>query len=79
MCIDFTDLNKVCPKDPYPLPNIDKLINGAGFKKLSFKEAYFGYNQIRKCPGDAQKTTFMKNISNYYFDVMPFRAKTMHE
>lgn len=41
MCVDFTDLNKACPKDPYPLPHIDRLINEAsGFRLLSFLDAY---------------------------------------
>ena len=48
MCIDYTDLNKACPKDAYPLPNIDKLVDSASkFQVLSFMDAYFGYNQIR--------------------------------
>jgi len=47
MCVDYTDLNRVCPKDTYPLPNIDKLIdNFSGYKILSFMDAYSGYNQI---------------------------------
>ncbi|RDX74952.1 hypothetical protein CR513_45231, partial [Mucuna pruriens] len=47
MCIDYTDLNKACPKDPYPLPSIDRLVDGvAGFTLLSFMDAYSGYNQI---------------------------------
>ena len=48
MCVHFTDLNKACPKDSYPLPNIDKLIDGAsGYRYLCFMDAYSGYNQIR--------------------------------
>ncbi|XP_020204927.1 uncharacterized protein K02A2.6-like [Cajanus cajan] len=47
MCTDFTDLNKACPKDSYPLPNIDCLVDGAsGYELLSFMDAYSGYNQI---------------------------------
>lgn len=47
MCVDFIDLNKVCPKDPYPLPHIDRLIDSSlGFRLLSFIDVYFGYNQI---------------------------------
>jgi hypothetical protein len=47
MCVDFTDLNRACPKDTYPLPNIDKLVdNSSGYKLLSFMDAYYGYNQI---------------------------------
>ena len=47
MCVDYTNLNKDCPKDAYPLPNIDQLVDGAaGNKVLSFLDAYSGYNQI---------------------------------
>ncbi|GAU44771.1 hypothetical protein TSUD_138830 [Trifolium subterraneum] len=76
MCVDFTDLNKACPKDPYPLPNIDKLIDGAsGYKMLSFMDAYSGYNQIKMHPMDAQHTTFMSNTCKYFYNVMPFGLK----
>jgi len=47
MCTNFTDLNKACPKDAYPLPNIDVLADGvSGCELLSFMDAYLGYNQI---------------------------------
>jgi len=47
MCVDFTDLIKVCPKDSYPLPRIDALVDSAsGCRLLSFLDAFFGYNQI---------------------------------
>ncbi|GAU40547.1 hypothetical protein TSUD_367500 [Trifolium subterraneum] len=76
MCVDFTDLNKACPKDPYPLPNIDRLIDGAsGYKTLSFMDVYSGYNQIKMHPMDAQHTTFMSNTCNYFYNVMPFGLK----
>ena len=49
MCTDYTDLNKPCPKDPFPLPCIDKLVdNSAGHRYLSFLNAYSRYNQIPK-------------------------------
>ena len=45
--MDFTDLNKACPKDSYPLPRIDQLVDSiAGHKLLNFMDAYSGYNQI---------------------------------
>ena len=48
MCVDFTDLNKACPKDSYPLPHVDQLEDlTAGHKLLSFMDAFSGYNQIR--------------------------------
>ncbi|XP_020209685.1 uncharacterized protein LOC109794654, partial [Cajanus cajan] len=56
MCTDFTGLNKACPKDSYPLPNIDCLVDGAsGYELLSFMDAYLGYNQIRMHPADEDK------------------------
>ena len=48
MCIDYTDLNKACPKDPFPLPCIDQIVDStAGCDLLSFLDAYSGYHQIR--------------------------------
>jgi len=45
MCIDYTDLNEACPKDAYPLPNIDGLVDGAASNKVvSFLDAYSEYN-----------------------------------
>jgi len=47
MCTNYIDMKKACPKDAYPLPSIDRLVDGAaGHKILSFLDAYFGYNQI---------------------------------
>ena len=47
MCVDYFDLNKVCPKDTYPLPCIDRRVdNTTEFKLLSFLDAYSEYNQI---------------------------------
>ncbi|GAU39237.1 hypothetical protein TSUD_396840 [Trifolium subterraneum] len=76
MCVDYTDLNSVCPKDAYPLPNIDKLVdNSSGFKLLSFMDAYSGYNQIKMAEIDKKKTAFMTETGNYYYNVMPFGLK----
>ena len=48
MCVDFTDLNKACPKDSYPLPRIDLLVNSTTSHQLyNFMDAFFGYNQIK--------------------------------
>ncbi len=71
--MNYTDLNMACPKDPYPLPNIDRLIDSAsGFKTLSFMDAYSGYNQIKMDPMDAPKIAFMTNNKNYHYEVMSF-------
>ncbi|GAU30269.1 hypothetical protein TSUD_384900 [Trifolium subterraneum] len=76
MCVDYTDLNRACPKDAYPLPNIDKLVdNSSGFKLLSFMDAYSGYNQIKMAEIDKKKTVFMTETGNYYYNVMPFGLK----
>ena len=60
MCVDFTDLNKACPKDSYPLPCINLLIDStASHKLLSFMDAISGYNQIRLDEVDQEKTSFV--------------------
>ena len=57
MCVDFTDLNKACPKDFYPLPSIDSLVDStSGCRMLSFLDAFSGYNQIRIHARDESKT-----------------------
>jgi len=76
MCVDFTDLNKVCPKDSHPLPSIDALVDSAsGCKMLSFLDAFSGYNQIKMHPRDESKTTFMTETCSYCYKVMPFGLK----
>ena len=77
MCVDFIDLNRAYPKDFYPLPNIDKLVEAAsGYQYLSFMDTYLGYNQIHMHPKD-EKTTFMINDPTYCYLVMPFRLKNV--
>ena len=57
VCIDFTDLNKACPKDSFPLLHIDRLVKAtAGNELLSFMDAFLGYNQIMMHPDDREKT-----------------------
>ena len=76
MCVDYTDLNKACPHDAYPLPNIDRLVDGAaGNKVLSFLDAYSGYNQIPMAVSDMHKTAFITEDANYFYRVMPFGLK----
>jgi len=76
MCVDFTDLNKACPKDSYPLPSIDALVDSAsGNKVLSFLDAFSGYNQIKMHPRDESKTAFMTETNSYCYKVMPFGLK----
>ena len=55
-CINFTDLKKACPKDSFPLPKIDQLVDAtAGYELLSFIDAFSGYNQIKMNPKDKKK------------------------
>ena len=76
MCTDYTNLNMACPKDAYPLPSIDKLVDGAsGFQVLSFLDAYFGCNQIRMHAQDVEKTSFIIEDANFFYRVMPFSLK----
>jgi len=76
MSVDYTDLNKACPRDAYPLPNIDQLVDGAvGNKVLSFLDAYFGYNQIPMATSDMNKTAFITDDANYFYKVMLFDLK----
>jgi len=78
MCVDFTYLNKACPKDSYLLPSIDALVDSpSGFKLISFLDAFSGYNQIRMHPRDECKTTFMTELSYYCYKVMPFGLKNV--
>uniref|UniRef100_A0A2N9JAP2 RNase H type-1 domain-containing protein n=1 Tax=Fagus sylvatica TaxID=28930 RepID=A0A2N9JAP2_FAGSY len=60
VCIDFTDLNKTCPKDPFPLPKIDQLVDAtSGHQRMSFLDAFQGYHQIAMNPADEEKTAFI--------------------
>nr|XP_017227831.1 PREDICTED: uncharacterized protein LOC108203420 [Daucus carota subsp. sativus] len=73
MCIDYTDLNAACPKDPYPLPSIDQLIDAtSGHLMLSFMDAFSGYNQVMMNPADIAKTAFITHRAVYAYKLMPF-------
>ena len=62
MCIDFTDLNKACPKDIYPLPQVDVLIDStAQHQLLSLMDVFSGYNQIKMDEANQEKTPFVIN------------------
>ena len=78
MCIDFTDLNKACPKDSYPLPRVDVLVDStARHQLLSFMDAFSGYNQIRMHEGDQEKTSFVTGQGLFCYKVMPFGLKNV--
>ena len=76
MCVDFTCLNKHCPKDHFPLPRIDQIIDStAGCERLSFLDAYSGYNQIRLKEEDEAKTAFITPYGVFCYKTMPFGLK----
>ena len=73
ICVDFTDLNKACLKDSYPLPRINQLVDSImGHKLLSFMDAFSGYNQIRMDKVDQEKTSFITSQCQFCYKVMPF-------
>ncbi|XP_024023768.1 uncharacterized protein LOC112092269 [Morus notabilis] len=75
-CDDFNDLNKVCPKDSFPLPRIDQLVEAtAGHDLLSFMDTYSGYNQIPMLDRDQEHTAFVTDRGLYCYKVMPFGLK----
>ena len=75
-CVNFTDLNKACSKDSFPLPRIDQLVDAtASHQFLSFMDAYSGYNQIPMNPSDEEHTSFIIDRGLYCYKVMPFGLK----
>ena len=76
MCVDFTDLNKACPKDPFPMPRIDQLVDAiVGHPRMSFLDAFQGHHQIPLALDDQEKTTFVNPVGNYHYKVMSFGLK----
>src|ERR1044072_5030299 len=76
MCVDYRDLNKASPKDDFPLPHIDILVDStAKFNVFSFMDSFSGYNQIRMAPEDMEKTSFITSWGTFCYKVMPFGLK----
>ena len=72
-CIDFRDVNQACPKDDFPLPNLNTLVDViAGHEMFSFMDGFSEYNQIKMAKEDAEKTAFRTPFGNFYYIVMPF-------
>ena len=73
MCVDFTNLNRACPKDSYPLPRIDTLVDStARHELLNFMDAFSGYNQIKMNEEDQEKTSFVTSQGLVCYKVMSF-------
>ena len=79
VCVDFTDLNRTCPKDPFPMPQIDQLVDATiGHPRMSFLDAFQGYHQIPLALDDQEKTAFVTPVGNYHYKVMPFGLKKVN-
>ena len=76
MCVDYTNLNKHCPKDPFGLPRIDEVIDSmAGCELLCFLDCYSGYQQIALKEEDQIKMSFIMPFGAYYYMTTSFGLK----
>lgn len=73
MCVDFTNNNKSCLKDSYPLLSVDHLVDRApGCELLSFIDTHLGYIQVPMAREDEEETPFIMDMGTFCFKVMPF-------
>nr|XP_009788410.1 PREDICTED: uncharacterized protein LOC104236226 [Nicotiana sylvestris] len=78
VCVDFRDLNTACPKDDFPLPIIELMIDATtGHEAISFMDGSSGYNQIRMSPKDEECTAFRTPKGIYCYKVMSFGLKNV--
>ena len=76
MCVNYRDLNRANPKDNFPLPHIDTLIDNIATNRFfSFMDGFLGYNQIKQAEEDKAKMAFTTHWGTYVYDVMPFGIK----
>ena len=76
--MDCWDLNRASPKDNFPLPHIDILVdNTANFALFYFMDRFFGYNQIKMAPEDMEKTTFVTLWGTFFYKVMSYGLKNV--
>ena len=76
VCVDYTDLNEACPKDSFPLPRIDQIVDtAAGHGILSFLNTFSGHHWIPMHPPGVEKMAFITLHELYCYDVMPFGLK----
>jgi hypothetical protein len=76
MCVDYTDLNKHCPKDHFGLPRINQVVDStAGCVLLCFLDCYSGYHQIALKEEDQIKTAFITPFGTYAYKTMSFGLK----
>ena len=78
ICVGYTNLNEACPKDNFPLPRIDQVVDASiGHGMLSFLDAFFGYHQIPMHLPDAVKMAFITPHRLFYYNMMPFGLKNI--
>ena len=66
--VDFTDLNRACPKDPFLMPRIDQLVDATvGHPWMNFLDAFQGYHQIPLAIDDQEKAAFVSPVGNYHY------------
>jgi hypothetical protein len=76
MCVDYTSLNKACPKDPFPLPRIDQVVDStSGCETLCILDAYSEYHQMAMKESDQLTTSFITPFGSYCYVTMPFSLK----
>ena len=76
--MDFTDLNKACLKDLFPMPRIDQLVDAiVDHPWMSFLDTFQGYHQIPLALDDQERTAFVTPIENYHYKMMPFGLKNV--
>ena len=74
--MDFTNLNKAYPKDLFPMPRINQLVDATvSHPRINFLDAFQGYHQIPLALGDQEKIAFVTPTGNYHYKVMPFGLK----
>ena len=78
MYLDFHDLNRACPKDNFPTPFIDQILDECARSEFfSFMDGFSGYNQIQIKPEDQHKTTFICPWGTFSYRKMPFSLKNV--
>lgn len=76
VCVDFTNLNQECPKDPFLIPKIDQLADDITERqRMDFLDAFQDYHQIALTPEDQEKTSFIMPEGNHHYTMMPFELK----
>ena len=78
MCVNYMGLNKACPKDPFPVPCIDQVVDStSGCETLCFLDAYSGYHQIVMKKSDQLVTSFITPFESFCYIIMPFGLKNV--